>query len=261
MTLEHFISKYENNDKVNDDLYSVFTELTNSIEYLKNHRDYIENNNLGFGERAFQFMWYLIFKYLANNNEQISVLEIGVFKGQIISLWSLIGKKENIKVDVSGITPLEGNPKTKNIFLNKVKSILSKKYRNDLMVGNNFDNSDYYEIIKSVFHNFSLNISNLNLIKGYSNDERILFQIKDKKYDIIYIDGDHSFSGALNDIINYSPKVNKNGFLVIDDASSNIPGTIFWKGIQEVSDAAENVNLNEFKNVLNIGHNRIYQKL
>jgi hypothetical protein len=28
-----------------------------------------------------------------------------------------------------------------------------------------------------------------------------------------------------------------------------------------VSDAAENVNLNEFKNVLNIGHNRIYQKL
>ena len=261
MTLEYFISKYKNTEKDNNNLFSEFTELTNSIEYLKNHRDFIENNYLGFGERAFQFMWYLIFKYLANNNEQLSVLEIGVFKGQIVSLWSLIGEKENIKVDVTGITPLEGNPKHKNIFLNKLKSIFSKKYRNDLIVGNNFDNLDYYEIINSVFNKFSLNISNLNIIKGYSNDEKTLFQIKDKRYDIIYIDGDHSFSGALSDIINYSPKVNKNGFLVIDDASSNIPGTIFWKGIQEVSDAAENVDLNEFKNVLNIGHNRIYQKL
>lgn len=61
--------------------------------------------------------------------------------------------------------------------------------------------------------------------------------------------------------MNYSPKVTKNGFLVIDDASSNIPGFTFWKGIQEVSDANEKIDPVPFKNVLNIAHNRIFQKI
>lgn len=47
----------------------------------------------------------------------------------------------------------------------------------------------------------------------------------------------------------------------MDDSSCNIPGTKFWKGHQSVSDACFIIEDLGFKNILNVGHNRIFQKL
>ncbi|MGV3464694.1 MAG: class I SAM-dependent methyltransferase [Heyndrickxia sp.] len=260
--LKDYTTTYINDKMSNDRIYIEFTNKTNEIPFLKKHRDHIEKNNLGFGERAFQYMWFLLVKDVYNRKgNNIKALEIGVFKGQIISLWKLIEKNLNINIDVTGITPLEGNPKSNNKLLHKIKSFLSKKYINDINAGNHYDNLDYLSIIKNLFYNFELDFTSVNIIKGYSNNLEIRNAIEDERYDIVYIDGDHSYEGATFDIINYSKQLKKDGFLVVDDASCNIPGSVFWKGHQSVSDACKHIDTSKFKNILNVGHNRIFQKL
>lgn len=259
--LKEYIDKYDNTEDNNNQLYKEFTKNTNEVDYLKKHRDYIENENLGFGERAFQFMWYTILLDLAKKNKKIDALEIGVFKGQIISLWALIASKEKINICINGITPLKGNPKPKNKLFLRIKQLFSKKTLEDLKFGNFYENENFEMIIKNLFDEFDLEFDKINLCKGLSTDKNILETFESKKFDIIYIDGDHSFEGTKFDIENYSNLINMGGYLVMDDSACNIPGSVYWKGHQSVSDACEFINKETFRNILNIGHNRIYKRV
>lgn len=57
----------------------------------------------------------------------------------------------------------------------------------------------------------------VNLIKGFSTDREIIKKVSDKKYDLIFVDGDHSTSAVLDDYKNYFPLLKKEGFMVFDD--------------------------------------------
>src|SRR6266480_6719652 len=48
-----------------------------------NHRHYFEQESRGFGEAAFHSMWYVLFEKFKPEN----ALEIGVYRGQTITLW------------------------------------------------------------------------------------------------------------------------------------------------------------------------------
>jgi len=74
------------------------------------------------------------------------------------------------------------------------------------------------DILKANCEKFNKN-SNVTIIKGYSNDNKIIDKVKNilDKIDILYIDGDHSYEGVIADFINYFPMVSKNGFIVFDD--------------------------------------------
>lgn len=257
MSLKYWLNLYENNSDKNDLIHNEFTQLTNSLVFLKNHRDFIEENKLGFGDRAFGFMWYLLLNEFIG--KKANFLEIGVFKGQIVSLWSLISKELNLNSTIHGITPLKGNPLPKNKIAKKLLSIFSNKYKKNYEAGNFYENSDYLIIIKNVFKNFNLDF-NINIHKGYSNDPLIQKEIDEISFDIIYIDGDHSFEGVLSDIEIYSKKLNLGGYLIMDDASFFLPGTVFWKGHKPVSEAVEKMPSN-FANILNVGHNRVYKRI
>jgi predicted O-methyltransferase YrrM len=108
---------------------------------------------------------------------------------------------------------------------------------------------------------FYLDFENIELIHGLSNDSIVLKKLENEKYDLVCIDGDHQYEAVCNDIRNFSQKIEKGGFLVMDDASCNIPGTKFWKGHQSVSNACDEIKPHIFKNVLNVGHNRIFQRV
>ena len=260
-SFEDYVKAYSNTAEVNDSVFKEFTRKTDEIGYLKHHRDHVEANKLGFGDRAFQFMWFLILNHLGKGDKTINALEIGVFKGQIISLWSLIAKENNINININAITPLQGNPVVQNRWFSKIYSFISTKYRKDSEVGNHYDQEDYMTIIQKFFKVFELDFGRINLIRGFSTEEAVLAQTFDMKFDLIYVDGDHSYEGVKADIENYSGKLNAGGLLVMDDASNNIPGAAFWKGHQAVSDACETIDANVFKNILNVGHNRIFQKI
>jgi len=62
-------------------------------------------------------MWYLLLKDLKQTRQKAKLLEIGVYKGQVISLWSLIAKHLELTNEVVAISPLPGN-QPNNPFLN-----------------------------------------------------------------------------------------------------------------------------------------------
>ncbi len=263
-SLQICIEEYENTARSNDEFHQAFTELTNKVSFLKEHRDYIEQHKLGFGDRAFHYMWYLLVKDFKERGSGIRALEIGVYKGQVISLWSLLSQKLGVTADISAITPLEGtepvNSLLNNRIIQKIRRIFSASFRKQEKEGNLYPDEDYRMIIQNLFAHFGLNFSTVHLYKGYSNNREILEGLKNRQFDLIYIDGDHSFEGAQNDIRNYSAMISSGGYLVMDDASWFLEGTLFWKGHKEVSRACDIIEGLGFKNVLNIGHNRVFKK-
>src|SRR5262249_3640974 len=69
---------------------------------LRDHRTYfynVPNNRRGFGENTFHTMWYLLLQEFKPSN----FLEIGVFRGQVISLVTLWAKLSRNACEVYGI--------------------------------------------------------------------------------------------------------------------------------------------------------------
>jgi hypothetical protein len=254
------ISTYKNTAQDNSDLHNDFTELTDTISYLKMHRDFIEQNQWGFGDRAFHYLWWLMLIEASQLFDPLRTLEIGVYKGQVISLWSLIAKELKSNINITAISPFEGNTKPMSRIVRKVRTILDGNYREAVKVGNLYQKSNYIADVERIFSLFELDGSRLRCIKGYSNDPTVVEQIRGERFAIIYIDGDHTFDVARSDINTYAPLVEQGGYLVMDDASFFLPGSGFHKGVESVSRACEEVPTYGFVNVLNVGHNRVYRR-
>jgi hypothetical protein len=109
LKFQQLVKTYENTAQCNDRLWNILTDYTWSDPILSKHRRYFEDNRLGFGDAAFQAMWLLLLGNAHDRFGMLRALEIGVFKGQIISLWALVEKNWGIKSKISAITPLEGH--------------------------------------------------------------------------------------------------------------------------------------------------------
>lgn len=204
-----------------------FTEKVNADPKLKAYRDWIEEKIFGFGERSFLWMW----KLLIDEIPAPEFLEIGVFRGQILGLIRLLSPKASI----TGITPLDNT-------------------------GGHWE-SDYAADIKLLHTAFKL--KQPKIIKGLSDDDEVLTEAGKKEYDIIYIDGGHSYEVARHDIYRYSSFVKVGGYLVIDDAGNkfNMPDGYF-KGIEAVSKAVDELLPNEYyEEVFNVMHNRVFKRI
>ena len=72
-------------------------------EPVRSHRQYNNQTQRGFGEDAFHAMWWLLFREF----KPVECVEIGVYRGQIISLWALIAKLLDYHANISGVSPFE----------------------------------------------------------------------------------------------------------------------------------------------------------
>ena len=68
---------------------------------LAEHRRYFSRKKRGFGEDAFHTMWFLLFREFKPG----SFLEIGVYRGQTLSLAALLARREQISCYACGISP------------------------------------------------------------------------------------------------------------------------------------------------------------
>lgn len=249
------------------EIATYFTEWTNVDPLLKEHRDWVEANAHGYGERAFHGMWGFLLKEYSwtkinpSNSVRFTFLEIGVFKGQVLSLVDLISYKV-IKHspwfdwDIYGITPLDSS-------------------------GGHVD-TNYMDCIDKIHRRFNtayfdeLRQPRLpKLFVGLSTSPDIINKVSEKfklpGIDILYIDGGHDFDTVTSDIKNYVPLVNPGGLLVIDDSANklHLPAG-FFLGIESVSDATDQLLMpfcenpiypfNEFEFLFNVGHNRIWRR-
>lgn len=82
----------------------------------------------------------------------------------------------------------------------------------------------------------NLRFKNLTLLVGDSSSKEVIE--KGKKlggYDLIFIDGGHTYENVKNDFVNYAPMLNKGGVIGLHDVrAANFPGVgNFWQELQK----------------------------
>ncbi len=261
ISFEQLVAAYENTAARNDALHQRLTAATWADPLLTAHRRHVEENKLGFGDPAFHAMWGSLLTAAARRFKSVRALEIGIFKGQVISLWALLAREYALDVEVSALGPLAGQPKPRFSFLSKLRYRIDRRFREQTDNANFYAEENYPEIVRTHFAHHGLDFEQVKLHRGFSTDPEILRSLTHEQFHIVYVDGDHSFDGALHDFKTFAAKIPLGGWLVADDAGGDLPGTTFWKGHEAVTRAVQIMPSLGFKNVLNVGHNRVYERI
>jgi hypothetical protein len=207
------------------ELHNYYCQKTNEVPELKALRDFVEQKAFGFGERSFYWMWKLIVDELPDH---FSLLEIGVFRGQTLALVQMLAQLAGKTCSVYGVTPLDTT--------------------------DGHWESDYKSDIHFLHNYFALNQP--TIIEGLSTEPEIIEAVKVlKSFDVVYIDGGHTYDVAKSDIINYAPLAKQ--YLVIDDCCNDldIPFGMF-PGIQSVTDAV--IETIETPHSYSVVHNKVW---
>lgn len=223
--------QWQDSEEFAKKIHEEFVANVNATPSLKAHRDFIEQNGMGFGERSFQWMWKLLIDEMP---KKFTFLEIGVFCGQILSLVQLLATEQKKKATIYGISPMDERGGEQP--------------------------ADYYKYVEQVHDKLGIK-KDYTILRGMSQDDDILAQAP--PMDILYVDGNHSRGGALFDLVNYSPLIKSGGYLVIDDCCNDLKMPWgYFQGIQEVTEALKEFNPEEkgFEFVFSVVHNRIYRK-
>lgn len=226
-TIEELIQGWKDTPESHQKIHNLFCEKTNNTPRLKALRDWVEVSIFGFGERSFYWMWKLI---CDKHKSMFSFLEIGVFRGQTLALIQTLQQKAKIY----GITPLDAT--------------------------DGHWQSNYEADIKHIHNTF--NLKQPIIIKGLSTDPKIILKAKKRKYDIVYIDGGHSYEVVKSDLLHYPNMVKQGGYLVIDDCCNKyqIPNGMF-PGIETVSKAVDEWYPNEqFTELFSVVHIRVFKR-
>ena len=203
------------------------------------HRNYFRSESRGFGEDAFHAMWVNLFA----SSPIKSALEIGVYRGQTISLWNLISLDSDTlgKTEYWGLSPLNNSGDEVSAYIN----------------------IDYESDIRQSFNFF--NLGEPRIFKAFSTDSTAKEFILSNQWDLVYVDGSHEQSIVENDVMLSYESLKVGGFLVMDDSSLYSPfkAPIFaFKGHPGPSKVAKSLESKSgLKLVGTCGHNRIYKKI
>jgi hypothetical protein len=203
---------------------------------LKRHRQYFLQDQRGFGEDAFHVMWWMLYRKMRPKR----FLEIGVYRGQTISLAALLHRTMGIDGYITGISPF--SPAGDSV----------STYRGNL---------DYLLDTQSHFRAFDLPAP--DLLRAYSTDQTATERISQAAWDAIYIDGNHDYEVAKADWSACSASIKSGGIIVLDDAALGTaykPPLFATAGHPGPSRLAAEIDATGFREILRVGHNRVFQK-
>lgn len=203
-------------------------------EWLRAHRRFFSQQNRGFGEDAFHAMW---FKLLAQYRPR-RCLEIGVYRGQVISLWLLIAEKIGFPVEVHGISPFSAAGDAVSKYI---------------------EGLDYHADVLANCARFSS--KGPHLLRAYSTEPEAVALINTGGWDLIYIDGSHEEEVVRADYRNCAPNLSPRGMLVFDDASLYTdyrPPRFAIAGHPGPSRVVRDMVANEMVLVVAVGHNNVF---
>jgi SAM-dependent methyltransferase len=204
---------------------------------LCEHRSYFTQEGRGFGEDAFHVLWFLLFREFKPKK----FLEIGVFRGQSLSLASLLSRMNNLQTEVCGISP----------FSSAGDSV--SRYRSDV---------DFFQDTLDNFEHF--NLPPPELVRAFSTDPEAERFIASKEWDLIYIDGNHDYEIARKDWENCSRQLKPGGVIVLDDSALNTgyrAPAFATVGHPGPSRLAQEIDGKRFREIVRVGHNRAFQKI
>jgi len=139
----------------------------------------------------------LMIKFYSNLIKNPKIIEIGIFKGEFLDY--IYNNCNPLNLD--GIDLFEGTVGSGNAD------------------GNNFT----YCNLNQSYNELSLKYSNCPNVKLHKSDSSIfLSKCNDNEYDIIYIDGDHSYNGVKKDLIQSFKKIKNGGYIMGHDYEMNM---------------------------------------
>ncbi len=217
------------------DCYRYF--VTRLPAELREHRRYFARTSRGFGEDAFHVLWFLLFRRLRPRK----ILEIGVYRGQTLSLAALLQQHFGYSGSTAGISPFE--PAGDAV----------SRYRGDI---------DYLADTRANCARFAQ--VQPTLVKAYSTDPEAIEFIRSHSWDCIYIDGNHDYPVAKADWEICAEALCPRGIIVLDDAACNTayrPPRFATAGHPGPSRVAAEICSKTFREILRVGHNRVFQKI
>lgn len=204
-------------------------------QLLRDHRRYFMQKRRGFGEDAFHSMWWLLLQEFSPKK----MLEIGVFRGQVISLWALICQHlQKRSLEIHGISPFSPLGDSVSDYPKEIDYL-----------------SDVIETFR--FWNLAVPV----LVKALSTDTKAIVHISSRNWNLIYIDGSHDYEVALADYRLCRDCLAPGGLLVLDDASlytSFRPPTFSFAGHPGPSRVAREHADKEMRFLGAVGHNNVY---
>ncbi len=219
------------------DTFTLCVNRNPVLPELKAHRDYVEQHAYGFGERAFHWLWKLIVDEMPSD---VRFLEVGVYKGQVLSLIRLLAPD----ADITGVT-----------MASSFSGITGKF--------STFPDTDYRQHIADLHDHFGL--EQPTLVIGDSTSEAIhnAFLLQ-KPFDVVYVDGCHEYDYVVNDLQFYPTLLKPGGLLVVDDSACFMKQPWgYFQGIQDVSLAVRSIIEvdPQYEHLLAVMHNRVWRRM
>jgi hypothetical protein len=204
---------------------------------IKHHRHYFSQGGRGFGEDAFHAMWFLIFEKLCPK----TALEIGVYRGQTITLWKMLSRHFTFECSIGCVSPFSAAG----------------------------DSVSHYQQQLDYFKDVQLNHGHFNLplpefCQQFSTSAEANLFIARRQWDVIYIDGNHDYEVARHDWLVCSKAVVPGGLIVLDDSALDTdfrPPLFATAGHPGPSRVASEISPAQFREVFSVGHNRVFERL
>lgn len=233
----HSIRNYDRG-KANERVYKDFNKTFYGLPLnIRSHRSFFSREQRGFGESAFHAMWYLLFQEFCPKK----CMEIGVYRGQVISLWAVISNDLHNDVDIIGVSPFDNSADEVSEYLAEV---------------------NYYDDVCKNLKQFNA-YDQVTLHKALSNSESVRKMAQDSDFDLIYIDGSHDYEDVLNDVELAHLALKSGGLMVLDDSSLYLkynPPLYAFAGHPGPSLAVINMDKEKFEHLITVGHNNVFLK-
>lgn len=204
---------------------------------LRDHRTFFASDQRGFGEDAFHALWWKVIAHV----RPLRALEIGVYRGQTISLWAVIAAQMGIEAEVWGISPLSSDGDSRSVY-----GVI-----------------DYDEDLRRNFEQFDL--GSPLCFRALSQSEDAVNFIRSRSWDLVYVDGSHEFPDVCADIANVRSAMRAGSVLALDDASLYAPYRPYsfsFAGHPGPSQAAASADvMNGFEPIGSCGHIRIFRRI
>jgi hypothetical protein len=203
---------------------------------LCEHRTWFSQEDRGFGEDAFHAMWFLLMREFRPK----TCLEIGVYRGQTVSLWALIANILDFDCEVHGISPFSPAGDAVSTYP---------------------DDIDYYTDTLESFVKFSARPP--AFLKALSTDPQAADYIRARSWDLIFIDGGHDYDVVLSDYQLARDHLAPGGLLVMDDSSlyTDFRAPLFsFAGHPGPSAVFSNIAIKELQFLGGVGHNNVLRK-
>lgn len=241
MNLHQEAANWQDSEAINVDIVDRFTAYVNNTPYLCQHRDFIEAHAYGFGERCFHWLWRLL---VGEMPLSFRFLEIGVYKGQVLSLVRLIANHTGRNAEIIGVTPLSS-------------------FSGDTGKFSKFPECNYNLMINDLHDAFNLEQPTIVVADSTSDfAHRVVSSMP--PFDIVYVDGCHEYDYVVNDLMFYPALLKPGGYLVVDDAACDMKQPWgYFQGIEDVCKAVRTVieTDSQYEHLFACMHNRIWRRL